>query len=170
MGSGEPVGPWHTPTTIRTSRVIFFSTEFHGCLLSHLKTPFQLPVVFQAKSPIASVSFQSDTDNCNNFLSDQAFNILRKQRDLFYEMIRIWEGSHLTPGWSFSYALSPRINQMLFFHSTPTNYAHFARLFLSQLLTMCTGDQACPIKQQDAEDLGPNHLVCSSSRKISASL
>ncbi|KAK3867625.1 hypothetical protein Pcinc_026922 [Petrolisthes cinctipes] len=135
-------------------RVICFSTEFHGCLLSHLKTPFQPPVVLQAKSPIANVSFQTDTDTRNNFPSDQAFNIFRKQRDLFYEMLRIWEGSHLTPGWSFSYALGPRINQMLSFHSTPTNYAHFARLFQSQLLTMCTGDQACPFKQQDAEDLG----------------
>lgn len=135
-------------------RVMNFSTELHGCLLSHLETPLQSPLLLQAKSPIASVSFQSDTDNRNNFPSDQAFQVFRKQRDLFYEMLRVWEGNHLTPGWSFSYALGSRIRQMFSLHPTPTNYAHFARLFQSQLLTMCTGDQSCPFKQQDAEDLG----------------
>jgi codanin-1 len=86
-----------------------------------------------------NVSFQSDTDNRQNFPTDQAFNIFRKQRDGFYDILRTWEADHMLPSWSFAVALGPRIRALLDLYSEPANFVHFARLFRSQLLGTCNG-------------------------------
>lgn len=84
-----------------------------------------------------NVCFQIDTDNREKFPSGFAFQIFRKQRDTFYEILRIWEQNHLVPGWAFQVALGGKIRTMLTLHSDATNYSHFARLFKSQLLISC---------------------------------
>ncbi|KAK7084373.1 Codanin-1 C-terminus [Halocaridina rubra] len=147
-------------TTLRllseNSRIKMFHEDFQLQLLSHLKSPSPITIHYQhPKSPIiGGVSFQSDTDNRNNFTGDQAFHIFRKQRDIFYEIIRMWEENHLTPGWSYSQALGPRIRYMLLLRADPTNFVHFARLFQSQLLTMCHGeDNKDSVVRQNSEDL-----------------
>ncbi|XP_076065179.1 codanin-1 like protein dlt [Oratosquilla oratoria] len=89
------------------------------------------------QSPIGSVSFQSETDNKNNFPSAAHFHIFRKQRDSLYEIIRLWETRHMNPGWSFQQTLGPRVRHILSLSSEPTNYIHFSRLFIAQLITMC---------------------------------
>lgn len=64
-----------------------FSEELQRYLLEFLESPPPASLLYQApKSPIGGVSFQSETDNRNNFPSDQAFHIFRKQRDMFYEV------------------------------------------------------------------------------------
>lgn len=84
-----------------------------------------------------SVCFQIDTDNRENFPSGLAFQTFRKQRDIFYDILRIWKENHLVPGWAFQVALGGKIRTMLTLHSDATNYSHFARLFKSQLLISC---------------------------------
>ncbi|KAJ8982233.1 hypothetical protein NQ317_013535 [Molorchus minor] len=63
-----------------------------------------------------NICFNSDTDNRANFPNDFSFHSFRKQRDLFYEILR-------------------------FLQSDPANYMHFARLFKAQLLTTCERSQ-----------------------------
>lgn len=86
---------------------------------------------------IHTVPFQPATDNRNNFSSDKAFHIFKKQRycivdtrcvllqknhvihmnpsiiycyrDIFYELLREWEDYHKEPGWVFEAALGSRI-------------------------------------------------------------
>ncbi|XP_029678867.1 codanin-1 [Formica exsecta] len=84
-----------------------------------------------------NVCFQIDTDNRENFSSGLAFHAFRKQRDAFYDILRIWEENHLVPGWVFQIALGGRIRSMLTMHNDSTNYYHIARLFKSQLLISC---------------------------------
>lgn len=81
-----------------------------------------------------NVCFISDTDNRENFPNDQSFCAFRKQRDLFYEILRIWEQNHQQPGWSFSIALGAKIRSLLNMHHEGVNFAHLARLFKNQLL------------------------------------
>lgn len=81
--------------------------------------------------------FQIDTDNRENFSSGLAFQTFRKQRDAFYDILRIWEENHLVSGWVFQIALGGRIRSMLTMHNDSTNYYHIARLFKSQLLISC---------------------------------
>ncbi|XP_066940711.1 codanin-1 isoform X1 [Macrobrachium rosenbergii] len=136
-------------------RIQCFCTDLEKQLMKFLENPPPEPLLSQQpKSPIGGVSFQSDTDNRQNFSCDQAFHVFRKQRDSFYEIIRIWEENHLTPGWSFSQSLGPRIRHLLAMRVDPTNYAHFARLFQLQLLTMCRGEDVQFDPNQDPEDLG----------------
>lgn len=92
-----------------------------------------------------NVSFQSDTDNRQNFPTDQAFHIFRKQRDGFYAILRKWEADHMLPDWSFAHGLGPRIRTLLNLHSEPANFVHFARLFRSQLLGTCNGYSSCSV-------------------------
>ncbi|XP_012235265.2 codanin-1 [Linepithema humile] len=84
-----------------------------------------------------NVCFQSDTDNRENFPSSIAFQTFRKQRDAFYDILRIWEENHLVSGWVFQIALGGKIRNMLTMHNDSTNYYHIARLFKSQLLISC---------------------------------
>ncbi|XP_066596391.1 codanin-1 [Prorops nasuta] len=84
-----------------------------------------------------NVCFQVDTDNSENFPSSKAFCAFKKQRDCFYEILRIWEENHSAPGWLFSKALGDRIRNMLTVHNDAINYYHFARLFKSQFLISC---------------------------------
>lgn len=84
-----------------------------------------------------NVCFISDTDNRENFPNDHAFNAFRKQRDLFYEILRIWEKNHLQTEWNFSMALGGKIKALLSLNSEPMNFMHLARLFKSQLLSSC---------------------------------
>ncbi|XP_052009059.1 codanin-1-like [Xyrauchen texanus] len=88
---------------------------------------------------IHSVSFQPATDNRSNFTSDRAFHTFKKQRDVFYELLREWEDSHKEPGWDFEAALGNRVRIMVSQLTAAGNHSHFARLFQKQLIQMCKG-------------------------------
>lgn len=81
-----------------------------------------------------SVYFTCDTDNRDNFPNIISFHTFRKQRDLFYELLRIWENNHTNTKWSFVIALGGRIKALLNMTTEPANFVHFARLFKAQLL------------------------------------
>ncbi|KFO94270.1 Codanin-1, partial [Buceros rhinoceros silvestris] len=86
-----------------------------------------------------SVSFQPETDNRSNFPSDRAFHIFKKQRDIFYELLREWEDNHEKTGWDFERVLGNKIRAMMAHLSATCNHSHFARLFQKQLIQMCKG-------------------------------
>ncbi|PSN51778.1 hypothetical protein C0J52_05271 [Blattella germanica] len=114
-----------------------FSPELYHFITELLTSSFS--VVKRSSTSLTSktamnVSFQLDTDNRQNFPSDQAFHVFRKQRDGLYDILRTWEANHLTSGWSFAVALGPRIRSLLGLHDEASNFVHFARLFRSQLL------------------------------------
>ncbi|XP_067894319.1 codanin-1 [Heterodontus francisci] len=90
-------------------------------------------------SVIQSVPFEPETDNRSNFTSDKAFQNFKKQRDVFYELLREWEDKHTNPSWEFERALGLRIRNMIVNLSTACNHSHFARLFQKQLIRMCKG-------------------------------
>ncbi|XP_069494756.1 codanin-1 isoform X2 [Ambystoma mexicanum] len=90
-------------------------------------------------SYIQSVSFQPETDNRSNFPSDRAFHIFKKQRDVFYELLRDWEDKHEQTGWAFEGGLGHRIRAIMENLTATSNHSHFARLFQKQLIQMCKG-------------------------------
>ncbi|KAM3870947.1 LOW QUALITY PROTEIN: codanin-1 [Diretmus argenteus] len=98
---------------------------------------------------IHSVPFQPATDNRSNFNSDKAFHTFKKQRDVFYEVLREWEDCHEKSGWTFD-VLGSRIRGMVSQLASAGNHSHFARLFLKQLVQMCKGPGDTP----DADLLG----------------
>ncbi|XP_067414003.1 codanin-1 isoform X2 [Emydura macquarii macquarii] len=119
-------------------RIASFSPGLHERLMkayesSTAKVSLLLP------SSIQSVSFQPETDNRSNFPSDRAFHIFKKQRDIFYELLREWEDNHEKPGWDFERVLGSRIRVMMTHLTAAYNHSHFARLFQKQLIQMCKG-------------------------------
>ncbi|KAK5638061.1 hypothetical protein RI129_012356 [Pyrocoelia pectoralis] len=81
-----------------------------------------------------SVYFECETDNRNNFSSNGSFHNFRKQRDLFYEILQIWENNRLVNNWSFASALGQKIRYLVNLDSEPNNFVHFAKLFKAQLI------------------------------------
>uniref|UniRef100_A0A8C0HCT7 Codanin-1 C-terminal domain-containing protein n=1 Tax=Chelonoidis abingdonii TaxID=106734 RepID=A0A8C0HCT7_CHEAB len=119
-------------------RIASFSPGLHARLMkayesSTAKVSLLLP------SSVQSVSFQPETDNRSNFPSDRAFHIFKKQRDIFYELLREWEDNHEKPGWDFERVLGNRIRAMMNHLTAACNHSHFARLFQKQLIQMCKG-------------------------------
>ncbi|XP_071221517.1 codanin-1 [Salvelinus alpinus] len=105
---------------------------------------------------IHSVPFQPATDNRSNFSSDKAFHTFKKQRDIFYEVLREWEDFHKEPRWEFEVELGSRVRGMVSQLNSTGNHSHFARLFLKQLVQMCKGPRALgsPGDTPDADLLG----------------
>ncbi|NWW52119.1 CDAN1 protein, partial [Pedionomus torquatus] len=119
-------------------RIASFSPTLHERLRqayesSTAKVSLLLPCCVQ------SVSFQPETDNRSNFPSDRAFHIFKKQRDIFYELLREWEDNHERTGWDFERVLGNKIRSMMAHLSATCNHSHFARLFQKQLIQMCKG-------------------------------
>ncbi|NWS40999.1 CDAN1 protein, partial [Probosciger aterrimus] len=119
-------------------RIASFSPSLHERLRrayesSTAKVSLLLPCSVQ------SVSFQPETDNRSNFPSDRAFHIFKKQRDIFYELLREWEDNHEKTAWDFERVLGSKIRAMMAHLSATCNHSHFARLFQKQLIQMCKG-------------------------------
>ncbi|KFZ56910.1 Codanin-1, partial [Podiceps cristatus] len=119
-------------------RIASFSPTLHERLRqayesSTAKVSLLLPCSVQ------SVSFQPETDNRSNFPSDRAFHIFKKQRDIFYELLREWEDNHEKTGWDFERVLGSKVRAMMAHLSATCNHSHFARLFQKQLIQMCKG-------------------------------
>ncbi|KAG1649404.1 Codanin-1 [Nymphon striatum] len=95
------------------------------------------------KSNVSGVSFQVDTDNKSNFATNVAFQTFRKQRDMFYEIIRDWERNHLTCGWSMTENLGSKIKK-----------------------AMCKGQRTAENKGQEEDFLALTNLMKSHPEKM----
>ncbi|KAJ8956314.1 hypothetical protein NQ318_015051 [Aromia moschata] len=85
----------------------------------------------------SNICFNLDTDNRENFPNDFTFQSFRKQRDIFYETLRIWENNRSSPGWDFALSLGGKIRGLFALRSEPANFVHFCRLFKAQLMSSC---------------------------------
>lgn len=106
-------------------------------LIENLKLLQKSDNVIEVDSLQDNVCFNLDTDNRQNFPNELSFHAFRKQRDLFYEILRIWEIQHLSPSFNFSFTLSGKIQSLFLLSDETTNFIHFARLFKAQLLSTC---------------------------------
>lgn len=84
-----------------------------------------------------NVSFQCDTDNAENFVSNLNFASFRKQRDGLYNLLQLWEKSHNDNGFNFKNSMASKVRSILNIKDDPTNILHLARLFGNQLLASC---------------------------------
>nr|XP_023021263.1 codanin-1 [Leptinotarsa decemlineata] len=122
------------------NRLQKFSRKFSEKLarISTKKTERIIELCYDSQT---NVCFNSDTDNRENFPNDICFHSFRKQRDLFYEIIRIWETNHLSQGWNFSTSLGGKIKTLFVLQGNSVNFMHFSRLFKAQLLSTCGKSQ-----------------------------
>ncbi|XP_024944847.1 codanin-1 isoform X2 [Cephus cinctus] len=111
-----------------------FLKEFYNIKFAEAN---RIKQIFNFSTMETNVCFQIDTDNRDNFPSILAFHSFKKQRDMFYEILRSWEENHLVPSWTLASALGGKVKTLLTLHNDAINYSHFARLFKSQLLISC---------------------------------
>ncbi|MEQ2220474.1 hypothetical protein ILYODFUR_005852 [Ilyodon furcidens] len=136
-------------------RVASFSPKLKDCL-TQAQDRSTAKLSPSASTFIHSVPFQPATDNRSNFGSDKAFHTFKKQRDIFYEVLREWEDLHKEPGWNFDAALGTKIRGMMSQLTSAGNHSHFARLFLKQLVQMGKGPRTSnpSVDTPDADLLG----------------
>ncbi|CAD7002781.1 unnamed protein product [Ceratitis capitata] len=94
-----------------------------------------------------NVYYQEDKDSRQHFTSNNEFGAFKTQRDLFYKVLKVWEIQHLNRNWNFSQELAMKIRDIFKQSENPINMAHFAKLFVAQLL-ISASDAASP------EDIG----------------
>ncbi|CAG9858165.1 unnamed protein product [Phyllotreta striolata] len=85
----------------------------------------------------SNVRFDLEVDTRSNFITDDSFLAFKKQRDLFYEILRSWEKEHLLPEWRFQVQLGAKIRSLLYMQNEVCDTVHFARLFKLHLLNTC---------------------------------
>ncbi|XP_017276948.1 codanin-1 isoform X2 [Kryptolebias marmoratus] len=136
-------------------RVASFSPDLRD-RLTHAQDRSTAKLSPSVSTFIHSVPFQPATDNRSNFGSDKGFHTFKKQRDIFYELLREWEDLHKEPGWSFDSVLGGRIRGMMNQLTSAGIHSHFARLFLKQLVQMCKGPHvsSSSVDTADADLLG----------------
>ena len=93
---------------------------------------------------LSSVRFQTETDARDTFPDCQTFQDFKKQRDLFYEILRNWKGMAKA-------TFSASVEKLLKTQEHPENLQHFAKLFHDQMLSMC-------LSEADSNDQQGNSL------------
>ncbi|XP_016972601.1 protein disks lost [Drosophila rhopaloa] len=106
-----------------------------------ITTPFALET---SSSSQQNVYYHVEKDSRDNFPSQNEFGAFKTQRDLFYKALKQWEVSHLNRIFNFASELTPRIREIFKVSDHPVNMAHFAKLFVSQLLISATETTESP--------------------------
>ena len=104
------------------------------------------------------VLFQQETDNRDNFPSDKEFGAFKKQRDLFYGILRTWEFNHLDQTYDFRKDLGYKIRSLITQMEHPINMAHLAKLFTAQLIISCNFDNPANELQLDLPNIDLSKL------------
>ncbi|XP_017089965.2 protein disks lost [Drosophila bipectinata] len=91
-----------------------------------------------------NVYFHEEKDSRDNFPSENEFRAFKSQRDLFYKTFKQWEASHLNRIFNFANELNPKVREIFKVSDHPVNMAHFAKLFVSQLLISATETTESP--------------------------
>ncbi|GAB6020614.1 codanin 1 [Chamberlinius hualienensis] len=120
------------------SRIELFFPPLRTFLIQHLnfKSSFN-HLIIPSSNDMQNVTFTADVDNRKNFKNDQDFNIFKKNRDLFYELIREWASHSMDPNWSAEAALGKKIKVTVNLGESAVSYAYFAQLFQAQLVLTC---------------------------------
>ncbi len=103
------------------------------CILSSKKTRHGSNG--QVTEMISSVRFQTETDSRDTFPDAQTFQDFKKQRDMFYEMLRNWRSSVKD-----TLNFSSLVTKLLSTQEHPINLQHFSKLFHDQLVSMCLSE------------------------------
>ncbi|XP_013143533.1 PREDICTED: codanin-1 [Papilio polytes] len=81
------------------------------------------------------ICFNFETDNADNFPSLLSFQNFKKQRDMFYEILRWYQDTQTTGGSRTTF--KARIKTLLASGPTAANHAHLAALFTAHMIAEC---------------------------------
>ncbi|XP_053621757.1 codanin-1 [Plodia interpunctella] len=80
------------------------------------------------------ICFNLETDNVDNFPSALSFQSFKKQRDMFYEILRWYQESQSSDGSRGRASFRARIKPLLSAAASAANHAHLAALFTRHML------------------------------------
>ncbi|CAG4949182.1 unnamed protein product [Parnassius apollo] len=81
------------------------------------------------------ICFNFETDNAENFPSVLSFQNFKKQRDMFYEILRWYQDTQTSGGTRTTF--KARIKTLISSGPTAANHAHLAALFTAHMIAEC---------------------------------
>ncbi|TRY70177.1 hypothetical protein TCAL_02788 [Tigriopus californicus] len=166
----------------QNSRIEAFSStlmeKVQTCFQTRAKNSQENRKMFSKDRVLETVRFQMETDNLQNFPSDRLFQDFKKQRDLFYEILREDEelsedsnetatstslnerqniGKKRTSTPTKSEKAIVKIQQLVNLQKHPVNLLHLAQLIHNQMMSTCVAEALeCLFDEDDIIDKGLN--------------
>lgn len=95
---------------------------------------------FTRPQTLTRVPFLLEEDSKENFIDSHAFTSFRKQRDLFYELLRDWQQQSLdSVDAKFQEKFSRKARLLINLAPNAVNLNHLAKLFQNQMIASCLG-------------------------------
>lgn len=141
----------------------------HLRLVLQQKSQMEVSIKNTVSGSTSVVFFQQETDNRDNFPSDKEFGAFKKQRDVFYSILRSWELKHLDQAYDFRKDLGLKIRSLVTLMEHPINMAHLAKLFTAQLIISCNFDKSTNDLQMDLPNINLSKLSKLTQRLVAPS-
>lgn len=128
-------------STLSSLSEIPYLSKFSLCLTNFLQEHCNMREEIVMKSQLINrVPFYLEEDSRENFIDDHAFSSFRKQRDLFYELLRDWQDQPLGQiDTNFREKFSRKAKSLISLGPNAINMHHLAKLFQNQLIASCLG-------------------------------
>lgn len=164
----------------QNSRIQLFSSILMGkvqtCIQLRAKNSQENRKMYSKNGVLETVRFQMGADNLQNFPSDRLFQDFKKQRDLFYEILREDEDQPEDSAENSSSSMNERqnigkkrasptksekaiakIQQLVNLQTHPVNLLHLAQLIHNQMMSTCVAEALeCLFDDEDIIDKGLN--------------
>ncbi|XP_015909728.1 codanin-1 [Parasteatoda tepidariorum] len=86
---------------------------------------------------LTGVPFQVEDDSKANFPDEYTFVCFKRQRDLFYEMLRNWHENTTSADTKFQFIFLKKARELISLNPSSINMFHLAKLIQSQLVASC---------------------------------
>ncbi|GFY41052.1 codanin-1 [Trichonephila inaurata madagascariensis] len=134
--------------------LIKFSPQLVVYLSQHCKASESSSVLLPS---LTRVPFQLDDDSRINFPDDNSFISFKKQRDLFYELLREWQEQPMDAmATKHHEKFARKARQLINLGPSTINMYHFARLFQSQLIASCMCFEVNEVYDEVLSDMQKN--------------
>ncbi|XP_045538333.1 codanin-1 [Papilio machaon] len=112
-----------------------FLLNSYGLKVEAEKNQDKSKAISECRASNGVICFNFETDNADNFPSILSFQNFKKQRDMFYEILRWYQDTQTSGGSRTTF--KARIKTLLASGPTAANHAHLAALFTAHMIAEC---------------------------------
>ncbi|KAG8196755.1 hypothetical protein JTE90_014488 [Oedothorax gibbosus] len=143
-------------TTLNSLCEIPYLPNFSPDLVDYLQQSLVKEDTAVSLPSLTRVPFQLDDDSRLNFSDESSFINFKKQRDMFYELLREWKGQSLQSDIKYQEKFFRKAKLLISLGPNTLNLYHLARLFQSQLIASCMCFEVNEVYDEILSDIQKN--------------